>query len=110
MGIECADTGVTCNAICPGFVSTPLALAQIEGRAKADKLSVQEASRLLIAQKQPQGQFTRAEKIAGLPVFLPSDPASNTQGTPLVSHRAWTAQSGKTPGRHQSPEPRKPDA
>jgi 3-hydroxybutyrate dehydrogenase len=92
MGIECADTGVTCNAICPGFVSTPLALAQIEVRAKADKLSVEEASRLLIAEKQPQVQFTTAEQIAGLAVFLASDTASNMQGTALVSDGGWTAQ------------------
>ena len=92
MGIECADSGVTCNAICPGFVSTPLALAQIEVRAKADKLSVEEASRLLIAEKQPQIQFTTAEQIAGLAVFLASDTASNMQGTALVSDGGWTAQ------------------
>jgi 3-hydroxybutyrate dehydrogenase len=92
MGIECADSGVTCNAICPGFVSTPLALAQIEVRAKADKLSVEEASRLLIAEKQPQVQFTKAEQIAGLAVFLASDTASNMQGTALVSDGGWTAQ------------------
>jgi 3-hydroxybutyrate dehydrogenase len=92
MGIECADSGVTCNAICPGFVSTPLALAQIEVRAKADKLSVEEASRLLIAEKQPQVQFTTAEQIAGLAVFLASDAASNMQGTALVSDGGWTAQ------------------
>ena len=92
MGIECADTGVTCNAICPGFVSTPLALAQIEVRAKADKISVDEASRLLIAEKQPQVQFTKPEQIAGLAVFLASDAASNMQGTALVSDGGWTAQ------------------
>ena len=92
MGIECADTGVTCNAICPGFVSTPLALAQIEVRAKADKLSVEEASRLLIAEKQPQVQFNTAEQIAGFAVFLASDTASNMQGTALVSDGGWTAQ------------------
>ena len=92
MGIECADTGVTCNAICPGFVSTPLALAQIETRAKADKISVDQASRLLIAEKQPQVQFTKVEQIAGLAVFLASDIASNMQGTALVSDGGWTAQ------------------
>ena len=92
MGIECADTGVTCNAICPGFVSTPLALAQIEVRAKADKLSVEEASRLLIAEKQPQVQFNTAEQIAGFAVFLASNTASNMQGTALVSDGGWTAQ------------------
>jgi 3-hydroxybutyrate dehydrogenase len=73
-------------------VSTPLALAQIEGRAKADKLSVEEASRLLIAEKQPQVQFTKAEQIAGLAVFLASDTAANMQGTALVSDGGWTAQ------------------
>jgi 3-hydroxybutyrate dehydrogenase len=92
MGIECADTGVTCNAICPGFVSTPLALAQIETKAKADKISMEQASRLLIGEKQPQVQFTTAEQIAGLAVFLASDTASNMQGTALVSDGGWTAQ------------------
>ena len=92
MGIECADTGVTCNAICPGFVSTPLALAQIEVKAKADGISMEQASRLLIGEKQPQVQFTTAEQIAGLAVFLASDTASNMQGTALVSDGGWTAQ------------------
>jgi 3-hydroxybutyrate dehydrogenase len=92
MGIECADSGVTCNAICPGFVSTPLALAQIETKAKADKISMEQASRLLIGEKQPQVQFTTAEQIAGLAVFLASDTASNMQGTALVSDGGWTAQ------------------
>ncbi len=92
MGIECADTGVTCNAICPGFVLTPLARAQIEVKAKADKIGVDEASRLLIAEKQPQVQFTKPEQIAGLAVFLASDTASNMQGTALVSDGGWTAQ------------------
>jgi 3-hydroxybutyrate dehydrogenase len=92
MGIECADTGVTCNAICPGFVSTALALAQIETRARADKISVDQASHLLIGEKQPQVQFTKTEQIAGLALFLASDTASNMQGTALVSDGGWTAQ------------------
>ena len=92
MGIECADTGVTCNAICPGFVSAPLALAQIETKAKADNISMEQASHLLIGEKQPQVQFTRVEQIAGLAVFLASDVASNMQGAALVSDGGWTAQ------------------
>lgn len=92
MGIECADSGVTCNAICPGFVSTPLALAQIETKAKADGIGMEQASHLLISEKQPQVQFTRVEQIAGLAVFLASDTASNMQGTALVSDGGWTAQ------------------
>ncbi len=92
IGIECADSGVTCNAICPGFVSTPLVLAQIETKAKADSISMEQASRLLIGEKQPQVQFTRVEQIAGLAVFLASDTASNMQGAALVSDGGWTAQ------------------
>ena len=92
VGIECADTGVTCNAICPGFVSTPLALAQIETKAKADSISMEQASRLLIGEKQPQVRFTTVEQIAGLALFLASDAASNMQGTALVSDGGWTAQ------------------
>ena len=92
MGIECADTGVTCNAICPGFVSTPLALAQIETKATADGIDMDEASHLLIGEKQPQVRFTTVEQIAGLALFLASDTASNMQGTALVSDGGWTAQ------------------
>jgi 3-hydroxybutyrate dehydrogenase len=92
MGLECADTGVTCNAICPGWVLTPLVQTQIEARAKADNISVEQASRNLLAEKQPQLQFTGVEQIAGLAVFLASDTASNMQGTALVSDGGWTAQ------------------
>ncbi|CAN5919068.1 3-hydroxybutyrate dehydrogenase [soil metagenome] len=92
VGIECADSGVTCNAICPGFVSTPLALAQIETKAKADGISLEQASHLLIGEKQPQVQFTRVEQIAGLALFLASDTAANMQGAALVSDGGWTAQ------------------
>ena len=92
VGIECADTGVTCNAICPGWVLTPLVQAQIEARAKAEGVSVETASRALLAEKQPQLQFTKPEQIAALALFLASDAASNVQGAQLVSDGGWTAQ------------------
>ncbi|MBS0519694.1 MAG: 3-hydroxybutyrate dehydrogenase [Proteobacteria bacterium] len=92
VGMECADTGVTCNAICPGWVLTPLVQAQIDARAKEQGISVEQASRNLLAEKQPQLQFTKPEQIAGLAVFLASDTASNMQGTQLVSDGGWTAQ------------------
>jgi 3-hydroxybutyrate dehydrogenase len=92
VGMECADTGVTCNAICPGWVLTPLVQAQIEARAREQGISVDQASRNLIAEKQPQLQFTTTEQIAGLALFLASDTASNMQGTQLVSDGGWTAQ------------------
>lgn len=92
MGIECADTGVTCNAICPGWVLTPLVQKQIDARAKEQGISSEQAAKNLISEKQPQLQFTRPEQIAALAVFLASDAASNMQGTQLVSDGGWTAQ------------------
>src|SRR3954467_8938366 len=92
VGMECADTGVTCNAICPGWVLTPLVQAQIEARAKEQGIPVEQARRNLLAEKQPQLQFTTTEQIAGLALFLASDTASNMQGAQLVSDGGWTAQ------------------
>jgi 3-hydroxybutyrate dehydrogenase len=92
VGMECADTGVTCNAICPGWVLTPLVQKQIEDRAKEQNIPVEQARRNLLAEKQPQLQFTTTGQIAGLALFLASDTASNMQGTQLVSDGGWTAQ------------------
>ena len=92
VGIECADTGVTCNAICPGWVLTPLVQKQIDARAKEQGISAEQAKKNLLAEKQPQLQFTTTAQIAGLAVFLCSDTASNMQGTQLVSDGGWVAQ------------------
>jgi 3-hydroxybutyrate dehydrogenase len=92
VAIECADTGITCNAVCPGWVKTVLVDRQIEAHAKQRGISIEDAGRALIAEKQPQLQFTTPEQIAGLAVFLASDTASNMQGTQLVSDGGWTAQ------------------
>ncbi len=92
VGIECADTGVTCNAICPGFVMTPLARKQVEAYAVKQGIPAEQALRTLLAEKQPQRQVTTTEQIAGLALFLASDTASNMQGTQLVSDGGWTAQ------------------
>ncbi|MBV8392269.1 MAG: 3-hydroxybutyrate dehydrogenase, partial [Alphaproteobacteria bacterium] len=83
VGIECSDTGVTCNAICPGWVLTPLVQKQIEDRAKAEHITVEKANFNLLAEKQPQHEFTKPEQIGGLAVFLASDTTSNMQGTQL---------------------------
>src|SRR5260370_25098256 len=92
VGLECSDTGVTCNAICPGWVLTPLVQKQIEDRAKAEGITVEKANFDLLAEKQTQRQFTKPEQIAGLALFLASDTASNMQGTQLVSDGGWVAQ------------------
>jgi 3-hydroxybutyrate dehydrogenase len=92
VALEAANTGVTCNAICPGWVLTPLVQQQIDARAKAQGISVRQANDELLGEKQPQLQFTTPEQIAALAVFLCSDAASNMQGTQLVSDGGWTAQ------------------
>jgi 3-hydroxybutyrate dehydrogenase len=92
VALEAANTGVTCNAICPGWVLTPLVQQQIDARAKAAGISVQQANDELLGEKQPQLQFTTPEQIAALAVFLCSDSASNMQGTQLISDGGWTAQ------------------
>ncbi len=92
VAIECADTGVTCNAICPGWVLTPLVQKQIDARAAAAGISARQASDQLVGEKQPQLQFTTPEQIAGLALFLCSPTASNMQGSQLVSDGGWTAQ------------------
>jgi 3-hydroxybutyrate dehydrogenase len=92
VALECADTGVTCNAICPGWVLTPLVQKQIEARAAAEKISVDAARKALLGEKQPQLQFTTPEQLAALAVFLCTPAAANMQGAQLVSDGGWTAQ------------------
>lgn len=92
VALEASNTGVTCNAICPGWVLTPLVQQQIDARAKAQGITVKQANDALLGEKQPQLQFTTPEQIAALAVFLCSDAASNMQGTQLVSDGGWTAQ------------------
>ena len=73
--IETANDGITCNAICPGWVLTPLVQQQIEARAKAQGMPVEQAKHDLFAEKQPMLDFTTPEKIGALAVFLCGDAA-----------------------------------
>ena len=90
--LENAQSGVTCNAICPGWVKTPLVVAQIEARAKANGTSVEDETQALLLEKQPSGQFTTVEQLAGAAVFLCGDAASNMTGTTVTLDGGWTAQ------------------
>jgi 3-hydroxybutyrate dehydrogenase len=90
--IELANAGVTVNAICPGWVLTPLVERQLEARAKQDNISVDEAGRRFLAEKQPMARFSTPEAIGGLAVFLCSDAAATITGTPLSIDGGWTAQ------------------
>jgi 3-hydroxybutyrate dehydrogenase len=92
IAIEAANSGVTCNAICPGWVLTPLVKQQIEARAAAQGISFQQAHDDLLREKQPMLQYTTPEKIGGLTVFLCGDAASTMTGAALSIDGGWTAQ------------------
>ena len=91
IALETAKTGVTCNAICPGWVLTPLVQAQVDARAKKEGLSDEEAKAALLAEKQPSGQFVAPDQLASLALFLTSDAASEVRGVAWNMDGGWTA-------------------
>jgi len=90
--LELAQTPVTVNAICPGFVLTPLVQKQVDARAAKDGLSNAEAKRALLADKQPSGEFVTPEELGGLAVFLCSDAARQVRGVAWNVDGGWVAQ------------------
>jgi 3-hydroxybutyrate dehydrogenase len=70
VALETATTGVTCNAICPGWVLTPLVQKQIDDRSAREGISITQAQNDLLGEKQPSLQFTTVEQLGGLAVFL----------------------------------------
>jgi 3-hydroxybutyrate dehydrogenase len=92
VALETAKTGVTCNAICPGWVLTPLVKAQIEDRARRGGISIAEAELGLLIEKQPSARFTTVEELGALVVFLCGDGAANLTGAAIPVDGAWTAQ------------------
>ena len=92
IAIEAANDGVTCNAICPGWVLTPLVQKQIDARAKASGQSNDEARVALVSEKQPLHDFTKPESIGALAVFLCSDAAATITGATQAIDGGWTAQ------------------
>jgi len=90
--LENAETGITSNCICPGWVLTPLVQKQIDALAERKGLSVEEAARDLLGEKQPSKRFVTPEQLGELAVFLSSDAASNMTGAALTMDGGWTAQ------------------
>ena len=90
--LETATSGVTCNAICPGWVLTPLVQKQVDARAAADGVDNEEAKRRLLAEKQPSLQFTTPEQLGEVALFLCSQAAANMQGMSLNIDGGWVAQ------------------
>jgi 3-hydroxybutyrate dehydrogenase len=92
VALETARTGVTCNAICPGWVLTPLVQKQIDDRAAREGIPVEQARRELLQEKQPSGAFVTVEQLGGLAVFLCSPAADQLRGQAIAMDGGWTAQ------------------
>ena len=90
--LECATTGVTINAICPGWVLTPLVQKQLDDRVAHEGIDNAEATRRLLAEKQPSLQFVTPEQLGELALFLCSDAASNVRGAAWNVDGGWLAQ------------------
>lgn len=91
-GLETARTGITCNAICPGWVLTPLVQKQIDAIAANDGISLDAARMKLLAEKQPSGEFVTPGQIGDLAVFLCSEAAAQIRGAALPIDGGWQAQ------------------
>ncbi len=92
VALETAPTGVTVNAICPGWVLTPLVQQQVDARATQAEVSQDEAKRQLLAEKQPSLQFVTTDQLAELAVFLCSAAADNIRGVAWNVDGGWVAQ------------------
>jgi 3-hydroxybutyrate dehydrogenase len=92
VALETARTGVTCNAICPGWVLTPLVQKQVDARAEREGVSDEAAKLALVSEKQPSGEFVTPEQLAALAVFLCGDAASEVRGAAWNMDGGWTAQ------------------
>ena len=92
VALETASSRITCNAICPGWVLTPLVQKQIEDRAAREKIPVEEAKTGLLAEKQPSHEFATPAQIGALVVFLCSEEAAQIRGAALSVDGGWTAQ------------------
>jgi len=92
VALETARTAITCNAICPGWVLTPLVQKQIDARAAEKKIPAEEAKLGLLGEKQPSLEFVTPEQIGELAAFLCSDAAAQIRGSAYSIDGGWTAQ------------------
>ena len=92
VALETATTGITCNAICPGWVLTPLVEKQITERASSEKISIDQAKADLLGEKQPSHEFATPEQIGAVAVFLCSEAGAQIRGVALPVDGGWTAQ------------------
>ena len=90
--LENATSGVTCNAICPGWVLTPLVQKQVDAKAAEHGISNKEAKKMLLGEKEPSMQFTTPEELGELAVFFCTPAAANVRGVAWAMDGAWSAQ------------------
>jgi 3-hydroxybutyrate dehydrogenase len=91
VALETAEQGITCNAICPGYVYTPLVEAQIDGQAKAHGIPREQVIRDVLLAQQPNKKFATVDELGMLAVFLASDAAASITGAALPVDGGWTA-------------------
>lgn len=91
VALEVAEKGITCNAICPGYVLTPLVEKQIPDTAKARGMTEEEVKKNVLLAAQPTKQFVTTEQVAGTAIFLCSDSAASITGTNIMVEGGWTA-------------------
>ena len=91
IALETAEQGITCNAICPGYVYTPLVEAQIDGQAKAHGIPREQVIREVLLAQQPNKRFATVEELGALTVFLASEAAASITGVALPVDGGWTA-------------------
>jgi 3-hydroxybutyrate dehydrogenase len=89
--LETAEQGITCNAICPGYVYTPLVEAQIDGQAKAHNIPREKVIRDVLLAQQPNKRFATVDELGALSVFLASEAAASITGIALPVDGGWTA-------------------
>ena len=89
--LENAGKGVTCNAICPGWVRTPLVEKQIEALAEKHDTDIAGGTQILLSEKQPSLQFVTPEQLGGFAIFLCSAHAEQITGSALSIDGGWTA-------------------
>jgi 3-hydroxybutyrate dehydrogenase len=91
MALETAEHGITCNAICPGYVYTPLVEAQIDGQAKVHGIPRDQVIRDILLAQQPNKRFAAVQELGALVAFLASDAAASITGAALPVDGGWTA-------------------
>jgi len=91
VALELAETGITCNAICPGYVRTPLVEAQIDAQAKVHGLPRDRVIREIILAAQPNKRFVEIDEVAALALFLCGTQAASITGAAIPIDGGWTA-------------------